>query len=204
LLKGVVGHQSQDQIKAPILFGSLSTELLSKGMKHAKNILPSDVLQHFSYSHLNSDENYKFSKLNSLLHADAEEDSHGSLPHVDSAPGLVKNLPLSTLGLEPAVDVVACPLPLGNLQPPGASQLAGVPAPGAASPLPRCPWSPPVTLPTAAGSAVSSCRNAIGRQGASWQDGSGGCWPPQNRPEARAGPLHAIASDANRGGPQYS
>jgi hypothetical protein len=43
--KGVVGHQAHDQIEAPILFGSLTTDVLRKGMIDAKNMLPSDILQ---------------------------------------------------------------------------------------------------------------------------------------------------------------
>jgi hypothetical protein len=48
---GVVSHQAQEQVKAPILFGYLNNDLLSKGMENTKNIVPPDVLQYSS--HLN-------------------------------------------------------------------------------------------------------------------------------------------------------
>jgi hypothetical protein len=51
--KGVVGHQVQHQVEAPILFGSLNSVLLSKGM-HANNILPAHIIEHYSFSLLNS------------------------------------------------------------------------------------------------------------------------------------------------------
>jgi hypothetical protein len=44
--KGVVSHQAQEQVEAPILFGFLNNDLLSKGTENAKSLAPSDVLQY--------------------------------------------------------------------------------------------------------------------------------------------------------------
>jgi hypothetical protein len=96
------------------LFGSLNTELLSKGMKHAKNILPYDMMQHLSYLYLNYGENSKVFELNSLLHDDAEEDNVGTLSKDDSTPGAVKIPPVPTLGFVRPVGTVSSPLPLGS------------------------------------------------------------------------------------------
>ncbi|KAM0822276.1 hypothetical protein ACQ4PT_071597 [Festuca glaucescens] len=97
--KGVVSHQAQEQVKAPILFGSLNNDLLSK-----------------------------------------DKDSTGTSSQIDSAPGLVKIRPESTLGSVQPVPAVSTLL-LGSQSPLGASRLAE-PAPGALSPLPRVPLSP--------------------------------------------------------------
>jgi hypothetical protein len=74
--KGVVIHQVHEQVKAPILFCSLNNDLLSEGMENAKNILPSDVLQHSSYSYLNYGENSKFFELISSFYDATDEDSN--------------------------------------------------------------------------------------------------------------------------------
>jgi hypothetical protein len=65
--KSVVSHQFQEQVKVPNLFGSLTNVSLNKGMGNDENTLPSDVLQNFSYSHLNSGENSKFFLANSVI-----------------------------------------------------------------------------------------------------------------------------------------
>jgi hypothetical protein len=47
--KGGGSHQVQKQVKAPISFGSLHNDVLTEGMKNAKYIVPSDVLQHLLF-----------------------------------------------------------------------------------------------------------------------------------------------------------
>jgi hypothetical protein len=137
---GVVSHQAQEQVKAPIFLGSLNNDLLSKGMENAKTIVPSDVLQHSSHLRLNSGENSNFIELYLLFYVAADKDSTGISSHIDYAPGLVKTWPESTLGSVQMVTVVSKQL-VGSHSPLGASRLAE-PAPRAPSPLPRAPLSP--------------------------------------------------------------
>jgi hypothetical protein len=147
--KKVVSHQAQHQINDPILFGSLTNDLLSKGMKHDKTTLP--AVDACSSSHLNSAKEYNFSTLNSLLHAHAEEHSIGCLPHADFAPRSMKQLSKSASGLERPVDPAVCLLPKGSLQPHGVARLAGQLAPGGSllTPSPRSPR--PGVLPLTSG-----------------------------------------------------
>jgi hypothetical protein len=57
--KSVVGHQVLHQLEAPILFGSLNTVLLNKGI-HANNLVHAHIMEHCSSSNFNSNENCNF------------------------------------------------------------------------------------------------------------------------------------------------
>ncbi|XP_047043900.1 putative disease resistance protein RGA1 [Lolium rigidum] len=126
--KGVVGHQVQHQFEAPILFASLNTVLLRKGI-HANNILPGHIMEHYSSSLLNSDENCNFIDTNLILHGHAEKDREGASFQADPAPGSVKIRSAVAPGLERA-GAAGPALPLGSQGTARVTQVVAVPSPG--------------------------------------------------------------------------
>jgi hypothetical protein len=159
--KGVVSHQVQHQVEAPILFGSLNSVLLSKGV-HANNILPDLIIDQYSSSHLNPAEICNLNNTYLLFHDHVEKDREGALFQVDSALGSERILPAAGPGLERA-GAAGSALPLGNQSTCGAAPLAAASPPGGASPRvrragsplsPLChlPWSATRAAPAAVGS----------------------------------------------------
>ncbi|KAM0854526.1 hypothetical protein ACQ4PT_050402 [Festuca glaucescens] len=158
--KGVVSQQVQHQVETPILFGSLNSVLLSKGM-HANNILPDTLIDQHSSSHLNS---AKICNLNDsvlLFHDDVEKDREGAAFQVDSALGSELILSAATPGSE-RVAAAGPALPLGSQSACGAAPLAAAPPSGVASPRVRRAGSPVSPLGHLPRSATGLAAEAAG------------------------------------------